>query len=219
MVPNDPEFQAKVFARWDRAAGLRRWGGKFRLRTCCGAFIPVALLAFCLGLGGSAHAQTAPSADSGGMRLSAGGMFSGYELGYGEVKVLGASAFVDVDTRRNFGFEGEARWLVFHLPADQDGPAADETATTYMGGLRYFRHFGRFQPYAKALVGVGEFNYPYNFAKETDLVVAPGGGLDYRLTNRIRWRAADFEYQIWPQFNYGRMSSFGLSTGIRVKIF
>jgi hypothetical protein len=88
-----------------------------------------------------------------------------------------------------------------------------------MAGPRYSRYYGRFQPYVKGLVGIGQFNYPYNLAKETGLVVAPGGGVDYRLTNRIRWRAADFEYQIWPQFNFGRMSSFGLSTGLRIKLF
>jgi hypothetical protein len=71
----------------------------------------------------------------------------------------------------------------------------------------------------KGLVGIGQFSYPYNLARETDLVVAPGGGFDYCLTDRFRWRAADFEYQVWPQFNFGQMSSFGLSTGIRVKIF
>jgi hypothetical protein len=70
----------------------------------------------------------------------------------------------------------------------------------------------------KGLVGIGQFNYPYNYAKETDLVVAGGGGVDYRLTNRIRWRAADFEYQMWPQFTFGRMSSYGLSSGIRIMI-
>jgi hypothetical protein len=166
-----------------------------------------------------AHAQAVPAADAGGVRLSAGGTASGYYLDYGKMKIMGATAFVDFDTLRHYGFEGEARWLAFHLPSDQNGPVADEHATTYMVGPRYSRYYGRFQPYAKALVGIGQFNYPYNFAKETDLVVAPGGGLDYRLTRRIRWRAVDFEYQIWPQFQYGRMSSYGLSTGLRIKIF
>jgi hypothetical protein len=172
-----------------------------------------------MGLSRTAHAQTAPAADAGGMRLSAGGTASGYQLGYGNVKILGASAFVDGDTRRHWGFEGEARWLVFHWKVSDQGPGADENAKTYMAGPRYSRYYGRFQPYVKGLVGIGQFNYPYNFAKETDLVIAPGGGFDYRLTNRIRWRAVDLEYQLWPQFNYGQMSSFGLSTGLRVKIF
>jgi hypothetical protein len=181
--------------------------------------LPVVLLGVCLGVVRIASAQAVPAADAGGMRLSAGGTVSGYELGYGQVKLLGGTAFVDADTLRHFGFEGEARWLTYHLPSEQKGPAADEHASTYLAGLRYSRYYGRFQPYVKGLVGIGQFNYPYNFAKETDLVLAPGGGFDFRLSRRIRLRAVDFEYQIWPQFTFGTMSSYGLSTGIRVKIF
>jgi len=213
------DCQPGEFARWGGAAVPRRRLNRLVLRPCRGMCVTAVLLSFWMGAAPWAHAQTAPSADAGGMSLSAGGTASGYQLGYGGVKVLGASAFVDADTRRHFGFEGEARWLVVHWNVSDQGPGADENARTYLGGLRYSRYFGRFQPYVKGLVGIGQFNYPYNLAKETDLVVAPGAGLDYRLTSRIRWRAADFEYQIWPQFTYGRMSSYGLSTGIRVKIF
>jgi hypothetical protein len=198
---------------------VQAWGGRPGLRLCREALWPIVLLAVCLGLGRIAQAQAVPAADAGGMRFSAGGTVSGYELGYGQVKLLGGSAFVDADTLRHFGFEGEARWLTFHLPADQKGPAADEHAATYLAGLRYSRYFGRLQPYAKGLVGIGQFNYPYNLAKENDLVIAPGGGVDFRISRRIRWRAVDFEYQIWPQFTYGQMSSYGLSTGLRIKIF
>jgi hypothetical protein len=166
-----------------------------------------------------AHAQAVPSAYAEAIRFSAGGTASGYHLGYGDLKIGGASAFVDIDNLHHFGVEGEARWLRFHLPDDQHGPAADEDASTYLVGPRYSRYYGRFQPYAKVLVGLGHFNYPYHYATENDFVVAPGGGVDYRLTRRIRFRAVDFEYQVWPQFNYGSMSSYGVSSGIRVKIF
>ena len=190
----------------------------FRLRPGSGAFLPVLLLALCLGMARPAHAQAVPSAYRDAIRFSAGGTASGYHLGYGEINLLGASAFVDFDTLHHFGVEGEARWLAFHL-SDKNGPAADEHAATYLAGPRYSRYYGRFQPYAKVLVGLGHFNYPYNYAKENDFVVAPGGGVDFRLTRRIRFRAVDFEYQAWPQFNYGRMSSYGVNSGIRVKIF
>jgi hypothetical protein len=170
------------------------------------------LLAVSLGLGSVARAQVVPSADAGGARLSVGGTASGYVLQFGQVKVLGATAFVDTDSLRHFGFEGEARWLKFHQTHDIN-------ATTYLGGLRYSRYYGKFQPYAKGLVGLGQFNYTYNLGKDTSLVVAPGAGLDYRLTPRIRWRAVDFEYQMWPQFHYGTMSSYGVSTGFKFKIF
>jgi hypothetical protein len=188
------------------------WGGWPGKRPLRGARIGAVSMALCLGLGCVANAQVVPSADAGGARLSVGGTASGYDLQYGEVKVLGASAFVDADTLRHFGFEGEARWLKFYQTHDIN-------AATYLGGLRYSRYYGRFQPYAKGLIGFGQFNYPYNFAKETTLVIAPGAGVDYRLTRRIRWRAVDFEYQMWPQFHFGQMSSYGVSTGFKFKIF
>src|ERR1035437_8344618 len=166
-----PGSPATGLRRWEGkpgspATGLRRWGAKPGFRPWRDLFIPVVLLAVCLGLGRTAHAQVMPAADAGGMRLSAGGTVSDYVLGYGKVKVLGASAFVDVDALRHFGFEGEARWLVFHLKADRNGPAADEHAATYMIGPRYSRYYGGFQPYAKALVGFGQFNYPYNLGTD-----------------------------------------------------
>ena len=196
---------------WPPATGLGCRGGK---RT----FAPVFLAIF-LALAGTAHAQVVPAADAGGAKLSVGGTVSGYYLGYGELKIGGASAFVDADTLRRIGVEGEARWLVFHLKTDQVGPGADEHATTYLAGPRYHLNVGRFHPYVKTLVGLGQYNYPYNDGQDNDLVIAPGGGLDYRLTRRVSLRAADFEYQIWPQFHFGQMSSFGVSSGIRVSIF
>ena len=72
-----------------------------------------ALAAVLLGLEGVASAQVVPAGDRGGLTLSAGGMASGYALDYGEQKLLGVSAFVDADTRRQIGVEGEARWLAF----------------------------------------------------------------------------------------------------------
>jgi hypothetical protein len=194
-------------------------GRDLRSRFRRGALLAFFLGALCLLASLSASAQAAPAADKGGLRLSAGVTFSAYELGYGQVKIFGESAFVDADTLRHFGVEGEGRLLNFHLKSYAGGPGGSERANTYLIGPRYSRYYGRFQPYAKALVGFGQFTYPYGLARETDLVVAGGGGLDYRLTNRIRWRAADVEYQFWPQFTFGRMSSYGVSSGIRFKIF
>ena len=189
------------------------WRGIHWLLPFRAAILSIVLLAACLETTSAAHAQAAPSADRGGLTLSAGGTASGYYMGYGEQKLLGASAFVDVDGRRHLGVEGEARWLIFHQ-------TNGEHATTYAIGPRCSMYYGRFQPYVKGLVGLGQFNYPsYTLAKDNDLVVAPGGGVDFRLTRGIRLRAVDFEYQIWPQFHYGLMSSYGLSTGLRIKIF
>jgi hypothetical protein len=174
------------------------------------AIFAALILAICLPA--TARAQVAPAGDKGGVLVSAGAMGSGFKLQYGQRKMLGVTGFVDVDTRRRIGLEGEARFLEFHQTADVH-------AETYSGGVRYHFDVRRFQPYAKGLVGLGEFNFPYNLAHGSYFVVTGGGGLDFTFTRRITIRAADVEYQDWPQFTFGSMASVGASTGIRVRIF
>jgi hypothetical protein len=79
--------------------------------------------------------------------------------------------------------------------------------------------FGRFQPYAKGLVGLGNFTYPNNLGQDHDLIVTAGGGVDFHWTHRISLRVADFEYQDWPGFHFGNMTSLNASAGLKVRIF
>ena len=184
----------------------------FGRRFWLSAAVAGGLLATGPGLATRASAQVAPAADAGGYKISAGGTGSGYYVQYGERKLLGYSAFVDADTHRGIGVEGEARWLEYHQTADVH-------VETYSVGARYHINFRRFQPYAKGLIGFVDFNFPYNYATGRYLVVTAGGGLDYRLSRRIHVRVADLEYQMWPQFTFGSMSTVGVSTGLRVGIF
>ncbi len=176
------------------------------------AALAAVALSMCLGAAAPARAQVLPSAAAGGFKLSAGATASGYYLQYGERKLAGASAFVDLNTSRRLGIEAEGRWLEFHQTEDVH-------VETYSVGLRYHMDFGRFQPYAKGLVGFGDFNFPFGYATGRYLVVTGGGGLDYHWTHRIHVRVADIEYQDWPQFTFGSMSSVGVSAGLRVGIF
>ncbi len=182
------------------------------LRRCGWAGAAAVALALCLGGARTAQAQVAAAGDAGGLELSAGAAGSGFSLEYGQRKMLGITGFVDADTHRRIGIEAEGRWLEFHQTANVH-------AETYSIGPRYHINVGRFQPYAKGLVGFGNFNFPYNYAHGRYLVITAGGGLDYRLGKRLTLRAADFEYQKWPQFDFGSMSSVGLSVGFRVRIF
>ena len=169
------------------------------------------LLALSLLLTRSASSQVVFSGDKGGFSLSAGATGSGYEVEYGQQKLLGIAGYADVDTTRHFGAEGEVRFLMFHNP--------DQLETrTYMGGPRYHYSMGKFQFYGKGLVGFGQFTFPYDLAHGNYLVIAPGGGVDYRWKRKITIRVADIEYQIWPQFTYGSMNSYGVSAGISYHI-
>lgn len=158
-----------------------------------------------------AMAQAAESGDEGAARLSAGASASGWAVGYGNRKMLGVTAWVDGDTIRRFGFEGEGRWLEYHQTANVH-------VETYLGGVRYHFNYGRMQPYVKGLAGFGNFNFPYNFATGRYLVVSGGGGLDYKLTRRFIVRG-EFEYQDWPLFTYGAMNAYGVNVGLRYRIF
>jgi hypothetical protein len=201
-----------IFARWAETTGLRRWGDITRLRLRGNTLFVIALFSVCFAIPRAAFGQVIPAADAGGYNLTVGATATGYSLQYGQTKMLGVAAIADIDTKRRIGLEGEAQWLMFHQ-------TANVRSTTYLIGPRYHLTYGRFQPYVKGLIGLGQFSYPYNLGQNNDLVFAPGAGLDFRVTHRLRLRLADFEYQIWPQFHYGSMTSYGLSAGIRVRIF
>ena len=176
-------------------------------------WIAALLVAGSAAFSAAVHAQVQPAGDKGGASLTVGALGSGEALDYGSRKMLGITGFADIDTRRRIGVEAEARWLEFHRTANVH-------AETYSIGLRYHFDFGsRFQPYAKALIGYGRFNFPYNFGADNDLVLTGGAGVDYWFSPRIHWRALDFEYQSWPQFSFGAMNTAAVSSGLSVRIF
>jgi hypothetical protein len=174
------------------------------------AVVLMSLMILATAAGRCAFGQVAETANIGGHALWVGTGISGYQLGFGNVQNLGVTAYVDADSTRNFGLEGEGRWLQLHQTNDVH-------ADTYLGGPRYRFNFGRYQPYIKGLAGVGLFNFTYNYAHGSYFVVAPGAGIDYRLSPRWNVRV-DGEYQYWPQFTFGAMSSAGVTVGVRYLI-
>ncbi len=190
----------------------KAFGGGQGTVACCRALFAVLVALAGLTPARTASAQAVYAGDSGGFTLSAGATASGYQVQYGQQKLLGIAALVDVDTRRRIGLEAEGRWLQFH---ETNGLHA----TTWLAGPRYHFTKGKFQFYGKGLVGIGQLTFPYNLAHGTYLVIAPGGGVDYRWTRRITLRLADVEYQIWPQFTFGSMTSAGVSAGLRYRIY
>jgi hypothetical protein len=194
------------------ATDLRRWSVQWVLRLCAHPAFTAMALTLWLGAAGMAHGQVIPSGDAGRLVVSAGAAGSGYYLQYGARTMAGITGFVDIDSRSHFGVEAEGRWLEWNQTNSVH-------AETYSIGPRYHRNFGKLQPYAKGMVGLGDFTFAYNLANGRYLTVAAGGGVDYHLTDKIYIRAADFEYQFWPQFTFGNMTSLGVSSGIRVRVF
>jgi len=162
-----------------------------------------------LGLSGfqPAFGQALPAATAPGAYVSVGGTYSIFQSAYGQRVLGGAGLYVDINRWRQVGIEGEARWL-------QQNKLANTTETTYLIGPRVEIRRGRFSPYVKTLVGVGYFNFPYNYAQGKYFVIAPGAGVDYNLSYNLKIRLADFEYQEWPQFTFGNINPYGVSVGI-----
>jgi Outer membrane protein beta-barrel domain len=200
------------FGKWRSDDRCAEAGAGAGAGARAGAIRAVAILALAAGLASLAHAQTTSPGDQGGLGIFAGATGTGTYAQYGERKMLGVTGFVDADGRRRLGIEAEGQWVEFHQ-------SADVHIETYSIGVRYHFVEGRFQPYVKGLVGFGDFNFPYNLATGRFLAVTGGGGLDIRLSRRIYIRAVDFEYQSWPQFTFGAMTTLNASAGLRVRVF
>jgi len=161
------------------------------------------------------RAQTMPAGHRGVLQLSAGATGSFDTIHYGSRQMYGVGAFVDAESTGHFGLEAEGRWIEF--PSQLDNLHAE---TYSIGGRWHWVLTNHWQPYAKALIGFGRFNYTNNLGQESnELVVTAGGGMDFRWTHRIYFRVADFEYQDWPEAHYGNLVPFNASAGLKVRIF
>ncbi|WP_420237877.1 hypothetical protein ACOBR2_20180 [Telmatobacter bradus] len=180
------------------------------LRRILMALMAAVLLASLTGAR-AARSQVAPAADGGSFRVSAGGAASLFHLSYTQHNLSGYSFFVDADTIRGLGLEGEAHWLRLRN-------LSGEHVETYSAGVRYHRIWGKAQPYGKLLIGIGDLSFPYGYATGRYGVWTMGGGLDYSLNHRVYVRVIDAEYQSWPEFTFGSISSYGISVGVKIRL-
>ena len=171
-----------------------------------------------------ACAQVAPSARHNQLSITVGGVGSVFQPDYagGGVtgtspnRLIGIGAFTDVRVSRWVQLEAEARWSRFNQFANihQD---------TYLIGPRVPIHtWGKFTPYGKFLFGLGHMNFEFSSTSCRCTALAYGGGVDYKLTDRLSWRAVDFEYQQWPNWYVGQdaqLHPYGFSSGISYRIF
>ncbi len=104
----------------------------------------------------------------------------------------GAAFYTTLDLTNHLGGE-----FVIHQASSQTGDNIYER--TYEIGPRYFRTYGRFSPYVKAMYGRGVFNFPANVANLAYNIFAVGVGTDYRVLSYLNVRF-DYEYQDWSSF-------------------
>jgi opacity protein-like surface antigen len=142
----------------------------------------------------SAHAQVVESADGPGRALWVGGEYSNIHAGFpyqSSQRLWGIGAFVDYHLNSYLDVEAESRFLRFNS-------LYGESEDNYLAGPRYLvERFGRFQPFAQCLIGIGKMQYPFNIGSGQYLAVAPGGGMNYRISRRWTLRG-EYEYQLWP---------------------
>ena len=105
-------------------------------------------------------------------------------------RTYGYGVFANLRWTYHVDVEGSARWLV-------SNGYAGAAERTLLIGPRYIVHrFGRFEPYGKFLVGDGTIQYPFGIGTDSYFTLAPGGGVNVRLSRRFTVRA-EYEYQIW----------------------
>jgi opacity protein-like surface antigen len=188
--------------------------GKFVANGIAGIAVALALT------GRTAGAQKLPTATAPGAYLAVGGTYGEFQAQYPQRLLGGAGVYVDLNLRRNFGVEGEVRWL-------RQNEIAPSNETTYLVGPRFELHRGRYKPYAKFLIGGGHLVFPdfngYATGYGNYTVLAFGGGLDINLTEKIKLRAFDFEYQDWPYFYIPELTQqaitpYGISAGLSYRV-
>ena len=163
------------------------------------------LLSFALmlfsGAVSTSQAQKLPTATK-LLDIQAGGDFVYGKSDYGS-NLRGYGFYGTVDFRQHFGL-----MLDFHQ-ANEGGTLYGTVSNpiyerTYEVGGRYVRHYGRFDPYAKVMIGRGVFNGPPSPFNPTEgasfnlayNMLAIGGGVDYKLKRYLNIRG-DYEYQVW----------------------
>jgi opacity protein-like surface antigen len=159
-------------------------------RSCCVAMLMMLSAAL---LSVRINAQAVPAAYRTPHLLWAGAEYSNVQASFpyqSSQRLTGVGVFADFKLSGRVGLEGDARFLHF-------GGFEGSTESSYLVGPKaYFFAKGRFQPYGKLLVGVGNIHYPFEIGDASYFALAPGAGSGYRLGSRWLLRA-EYEYQMW----------------------
>jgi hypothetical protein len=160
------------------------------------------------GLSVLAHAQATPTASRPGA-LQVGAGFTYVWPDYTMTHNKGITVYGTYDVSQHIGIEADLHFVSIITPGDVG-------EDTYLIGPRYVFHHQRFNPYAKALFGLGRINYQFDFrphSSDSTFAYAIGGGLDYHLSRSINIRAIDFEYQQWPGYGTHGLSPMAITVG------
>jgi hypothetical protein len=185
-------------------------------------YVKMILVALVVSASISAYSQVVPAAQKNGPPLTVGVGFSDYYTDWNG-RLAGPMLWADWNfyhvpsLLRGFGIEAEGRDLNF----GRTGTDPKLRMDTFAGGAIYtWRHYDKFHPYAKFLVGYGSHHFSElsvelpNYTHDSRTVVAPGAGLDYRVTRDV-WVRGNYEYQFWlDYFNHHALNPNGFTIGV-----
>jgi opacity protein-like surface antigen len=142
----------------------------------------------------AAQAQVVPSGTEPVHVLWVGGEYSNIQAGFpyeSNQRLWGIGGFANYRFTSHIDVQAELRFLRFNS-------FYGETEDNYLAGPRYVvGRFGKFQPFAQCLAGMGKIQYPFQIGSGNYLAVAPGAGANYRIAHR--WSiTGEYEYQFWP---------------------
>lgn len=165
-----------------------------------------------------ACAQVTPQGTQGGFPLTIGAGVSDFATDWGSTRMVGITATVDwripihAKMLHGLDIEVEGRELDWDKPSN----IPQLRQETGLGGFKYaFYHRKRVSLYGKFLAGVGGVYFPPKgtYSHDTRTVIAPGGGVDFRIGHGVSVRA-DYEYQFWRQlFGAHDLNPNGVTVG------
>jgi opacity protein-like surface antigen len=165
----------------------------------------------------SLHAQaTAAASRTGGINV--GITYTNSNQDEFTQRLQGISIYSTFDLSAHIGLEADA-----HLPS-LISSFDNYTESSFDIGVRYYHPVRKFLPYGKLMVGFGSANAPNNSeivgggAPGSYFLLAAGGGLDYRLTDKITIRAIDYEYQDWTNFPPNGLTPSMISVGFAYRV-
>lgn len=167
-----------------------------------------ATLLGCVAVRASAQASYTASRHEG--HVSIFGEGSRLSTDYGPKKDYGYTFGADY-TRHYRLLNPSLEFRVSHADGDNVGQ------TSYMGGLKGSRDYGRLHPYGDLLLGYGiiTFTHPRGtYYRDNSIIFGAGGGVDVDIVGNFAAKA-EFQYQSWKLGNANsRLTPSLLSIGI-----
>jgi opacity protein-like surface antigen len=176
------------------ALSLRKLSSQRLSRSPVGAARLACLLTSCLVAGAGASAAHGQAS------------FAGTNVQPFSVFIAGTRLNPDYGSHTNYGFTVGADYTRHYRILDPSlegrvshAGGTNVGITSYMGGLRGGREYGRFHPYGDLLLGYGKITFTHpsgQYLEDNSTVFGVGGGLDYDIRGNFAAKG-DFQFESW----------------------